>query len=570
MGKVAKLTTESEQTVSIEPMPRRVATGELRRYREAVDELGGGVFEIRVSDGNTGLPQLYISKGGRRLLGLGSRGPVFPSHVQRRVIATDGEKLFDAVESVLERRARRFNQEVRVHQHGQVVRWVSVEGRLFDTEPDRRIVGCLWDISERKAADSRFHEAYEAAGLGHWQWNTKSDQISGSKEFFRAFGIEGHHDSISLETLLNAVYFQDRRGFAESLRKTALLQRPMSIEFRIYRLDGRLRYLHAQGGARVGANGESDLVVGTVQDVSQRMEEVDGLKLAQEILNSSMDGVLLTDSDGTILMVNPAFTQITGYTFDDAVGKTPRLLKSDHHDKDFYRRMWKKLQSEGRWQGEIWNRRKNGEAYPQWLSISEIRDPADAGSKYVAIFHDISEIKADQALLEYRAYHDPLTDLPNRTLFHDRLERAVEYARRIGKKIAVIFMDLDNFKAVNDTLGHQAGDELLRTVAQRLSTCIRRMDTVARAGGDEFTFVVEDLTSQANVGRIVRAILKALSRPMKVGDSDIGVNGSIGIAIFPDDAETPDDLLRVSDAAMYLAKQRGKGRFAFASELSRD
>ena len=563
MEKTSKLSPRSKSAVRLTEMAKLAATGELSRYREAVDGLGGGVFEVRM--GEDSHPTLYISRGARKLLGLGSRGPVFPSHVQRRLAPTDAEKLFDAAETLFEGRARKFSQEARVVQHGQVVRWLWLQGRATDGE--RRIIGCVWDVSDRKAADTRFHDAYEAAGLGHWQWNTKSDQIEGSREFFRAFGIEGTHDSISLETLLNAVYFHDRRGFAEALRKTALLQRPMSIEFRIYRLDGRLRYLHAQGGARVGPDGEPDLVVGTVQDVSQRMEEVDGLKLAQEILNSSMDGVLLTDADGTILMVNPAFTQITGYSFDEAVGKTPRLLKSDHHDSDFYRRMWKKLKAEGRWQGEIWNRRKNGEAYPQWLSISEIRDPADSGSKYVAIFHDISEIKADQALLEYRAYHDPLTDLPNRTLFHDRLERAVEYARRTGRKIAVIFLDLDNFKAVNDTLGHQAGDELLRIVAQRLATCIRRMDTVARAGGDEFTFVVEDLTSQSDVGRIVKAVLRALAKPMKVGDSNVSVNGSIGIAVFPDNGETPDELIRSADEAMYLAKQRGKARFAFATEL---
>lgn len=567
MARTPKLEIDDRQAPTIGPMPTRSSAGELRTYREAVDAIGGGVWELRLDSDDR--PSLYLSHGSRRLLGLGSRGPVFPSHVQRRLVAPDAEKLFSAAESALERRIRRINLEVRVQQHGQVVRWVWIQGKGVDPQHQRRVVGCMWDVSDRKAADSRFHEAYEAAGLGHWQWNVKSDQIAGSREFFRAFGIEGSHATISLETLLNAVYFQDRRGFAEALRKTMLLKQPMSIDFRIYRLDGRLRYLHAQGGARVADDGEPDMVVGTVQDVSQRMEEVDGLKLAQEILNSSMDGVLLTDGDGTILMVNPAFTQITGYSFDDAVGKTPRLLKSDHHDRDFYRRMWKSLKADGRWQGEIWNRRKNGEAYPQWLSISEIKDPSDAGSKYVAIFHDISEIKADQALLEYRAYHDPLTDLPNRTLFQDRLERAVEYAYRTDRKIAVIFLDLDNFKAINDTLGHQAGDELLRIVSQRLSTCIRRMDTVARPGGDEFTFVIEDLTSQSDVGRIVREILAALARPMRIGDSEVNVEGSVGIAVYPDDADTPEGLLKASDEAMYLAKQRGKARFAFAAELMR-
>jgi diguanylate cyclase (GGDEF)-like protein/PAS domain S-box-containing protein len=565
MARISNLETDSKQSSATGVMARGSGAGELRRYREAVDELGGGIFELRRD--REGESTLYLSHGARRLIGVGSRGPVFLSHIQRRLHASDAERLFYVAESALEKRIRRVDTEVRVEHHGQVARWVWVTGKVIDHRDALSLIGCVWDITDRKSADPQFHEAYEAAGLGHWQWNVKSDQITGSRQFFRAFGIEGARGSVSMETLLNAVYFHDRRGFLEAMRKTLLLKQPMSVEFRIYRLDGRLRYLQAQGGARVGADGEPDMVVGTVQDVSRRMEEVDGLKLAQEILNSSMDGVILTDADGTIVMVNPAFTQITGYSFDEAVGKTPRLLRSDHHDRDFYRSMWKQIKNEGRWQGEIWNRRKNGEAYPQWLSISEIRDPTDAGSKYVAIFHDISEIKADQALLEYRAYHDPLTDLPNRTLFQDRLDRAVEYAHRSRRMVGVIFLDLDNFKAVNDTLGHQAGDELLRIVAQRLSTCVRKMDTVARAGGDEFTFIVEDLASQSDISRIVRAILSVLARPMKVGDSDITVQGSIGIAMCPQDADSPDGLLRASDEAMYLAKQRGKARSAFASEL---
>lgn len=306
-----------------------------------------------------------------------------------------------------------------------------------------------------------------------------------------------------------------------------------------------------------------------IKEIEERVEKERQLILAASVIENTIEGITITDSNGVIQKVNPAFTSITGYRADEAIGKTPRILKSDKHNYEFYHKMWTNITSRGNWSGEIWNRRKNGDAYPEWLSINAIKDASDKITHFVAIFHDISEVKMGEEKLKYQANHDTLTGLPNRQLFNDRLEMALAYARRHKQKVGVIFIDLDNFKNVNDTLGHYVGDILLQKVAEILKRCVRIEDTVARLGGDEFMVILQDISSEDNAVETARRILREFARPLNIHDTEFFISSSIGITIFPDDGEDVLTLVKNADLAMYRVKETGKSSYQlFTSSMN--
>ncbi len=304
-------------------------------------------------------------------------------------------------------------------------------------------------------------------------------------------------------------------------------------------------------------------VVHIWDDVTDRKRAEAGLQMAASVFNHTNEGILVTTPAGIIEQVNPAFTVITGFSADEAIGQTPAILRSDRQAPAFYRAMWQALRDQGRWQGEIWNRRKNGEAYLEWLTVSAVKDEAGETSRYVAVFDDISELHEKEQRLRHQAYHDPLTGLPNRTLFIDRLDHAIAVAGRSDRPVAVLFLDLDRFKLVNDTLGHDVGDDLLKAVAQRLKHHLRRADTVARLGGDEFVVIQVDWTSPAEVSTLADKVLALLEEPVTVGGHDLHVGASIGIALYPADGADARELLKNADTAMYVVKEAGRSAYRF-------
>jgi diguanylate cyclase (GGDEF)-like protein/PAS domain S-box-containing protein len=297
--------------------------------------------------------------------------------------------------------------------------------------------------------------------------------------------------------------------------------------------------------------------------VTERKKISEKLQLAQRIIESAKEGILITDSDGTIESVNRAFTELTGYPPEEAIGNNPRLLKSGKNDDEFYRRMWDSLLTKGNWEGEIWNRRKDGSAYPELLSITAIKDDSGATVKYAAIFNDISEFVSSKKEIEYQAYHDALTGLPNRLLLLDRLKQALARAHRNNTQFAILFMDLDNFKHINDSLGHVTGDMILKGTAIRLVGCLREGDTVSRFGGDEFCALVENIKDEYEVMEVARRILDSLAEPYLFGSEELVSTVSIGASIFPADSRTADGLMKNADMAMYHAKEAGKSNFQF-------
>ena len=302
-------------------------------------------------------------------------------------------------------------------------------------------------------------------------------------------------------------------------------------------------------------------------DLEQRLGTLqrtrDELRLFASVFTNASEGMIITEADARIVAVNPAFSAITGFTAAEAIGHTPALLCSGRHDGSFYREMWQALQDEGHWRGEIWDRRRDGSVFPEWLSISPLNDNRGAVSHYIGVFSDISERKDAEARIRHMVHHDALTGLPNRVLLQDRLEQAILTARRQERLTAVLFMDLDRFKNINDTLGHDSGDALLTQVADRCHAALREIDTVSRQGGDEFVVVLPDLAHAQDVGMVARKLLAALELPFRLGPHALSVTASIGIALYPDDGQTASELMRNADAAMYRAKADGRARYQF-------
>ncbi|MDD5390135.1 MAG: EAL domain-containing protein [Gallionellaceae bacterium] len=299
----------------------------------------------------------------------------------------------------------------------------------------------------------------------------------------------------------------------------------------------------------------------------QKVRAGEALRQSAAVFESTRDGVLITDLGPRIVAINRAYSEITGYSEAEVLGNNPSILQSGRHDRAFYQALWASVSETGHWQGEIWNRRKNGEIYPQWLSISTVRDEWGEACNYVGVFTDMSQIRQSEERLDHLAHYDPLTDLPNRLLVQSRLQHAIERAERHDYRVAALYIDLDRFKTVNDSLGHPIGDELLAALARRLSSRLREEDTLARLGGDEFLLVLEFVAQPEHAAAVAQSLIDQLVVPFNLPSGhEVFVGVSIGISLFPDDAETVTELIQHADVAMYQAKQRGRNTYSFHTE----
>jgi diguanylate cyclase (GGDEF)-like protein/PAS domain S-box-containing protein len=341
----------------------------------------------------------------------------------------------------------------------------------------------------------------------------------------------------------------------------------MDCEYRIMRADGAVRVIHAQT-LPIRTHGVADhRCVSIMEDVTERRQAEYRLRQAAAVYECTAEGVMITDAEARLVAVNRAFSGITGYGEAEVLGRNPRILGSGRHPPEFYRAMWEQVEGEGHWQGEIWNRRKSGEVYPEWLTISRVRDDQGRVLNYVGVFSDISLIKRSEEQLRYLAHYDPLTDLPNRLLLLSRMDHALSVVAREGGRGAVLFLDLDRFKNINDSYGHPLGDDLLVSVARTLRSRIRDEDTLARLGGDEFVVLMESLQHPEDAAELAQDLLRRLAAPCKLANgSEVCLTGSIGISLFPDDAARSTELLQHADAAMYQAKENGRNTFQFYTE----
>lgn len=346
------------------------------------------------------------------------------------------------------------------------------------------------------------------------------------------------------------------------LRKLALAnQRTQTQELRLFNPARGHFWAELAVTSAPGDDNAADLRV-MLSDVSERHAAQQKTALAASVFSQAREGIMITDTSGKIIDVNDAFSRITGYSHAEVVGQNPRLLSSGRHPKTFYAAMWRDLLTKGHWYGEVWNRRKNGEVYAELQTVTRTCNARGVPTHFVALFSDITHFKAQQTQLEHIAHYDLLTDLPNRMLLADRLHQSMAQAVRRGDLLGVVYLDLDSFKAINDSHGHQVGDQLLMALAARMKETMRDGDTLARIGGDEFVAVLTDLADVAACQPMLKRLLAAASQPIPVANLTLQVSASLGVTFYPQqDACEADQLLRQADQAMYLAKQSGKNRY---------
>lgn len=438
------------------------------------------------------------------------------------------------------------------------VRYIEVEGKIL-------FMGIVRDITQRHELEENLKEGlevYRAAintpALGFWATDLQGRFLEINDAYVKQSGY-------SREELL-AMRISDIEA-VETPEETAAridkLMREGCDRFRSkhIRKDGTIwpveivtTYSKIQGGR----------FFVFIEDITEKVAQENKLTLASRVFDTMEQAVIVTDSENRIVSINPAVTRITGYGMSEILGKNPSMLSSGRHDDAFYTAMWNSLNSFGQWEGEIWDRRKDGTVYAKWLTIKAIHDVHGKVFQYVSVFSDITERKKTEALIWKQANFDSLTQLPNRYLLYEHLEQEIKKAQRSGWQLAVLFIDLDRFKEVNDSLGHIMGDNLLVQAARRISGCVRETDTIARLGGDEFTVVLPDFGGRGNLERIVQNLIHDLSEPYQLGEEELAfVTASIGITLYPDDAGNLQDLLKHSDQAMYVAKAEGRNRFSY-------
>ncbi len=459
---------------------------------------------------------------------------------------------------------------------------VDFETSVTYSEEDRALFGFLHDITERKLAEQRLQDqqarvnglidaAMDAIVSTDEQqhiliFNHGAEQMFG----YRAADMIGK----SVELLMPERYRENHAALVDEFGRTGITTRSMSQPGQSYGLRANGEEFPFEASiSRVSVAG-GIVYTAILRDTTLRKQVETELRIAAAAFESQ-EGMLITDAKGVILRVNKAFTETTGYTAEEVIGQTPRLLKSGRHEPDFYRAMWETINRTGSWQGEVWDRKKSGEIYPKWLTISAVKGEDGEITHYVGSHVDITERKAAEDEVRSLAFYDPLTRLPNRRLLLDRLDHALASSGRSGREGALLFIDLDNFKTLNDTLGHDFGDLLLQQVAARLQGCVREGDTVARLGGDEFVVMLEDLSAEAAAAAaqteaIGEKILVSLNRPYQLDTHEYRSTPSIGATLFNDHEKAIDELLKQADIAMYQSKKAGRNTLRFFDPMMQD
>ncbi len=444
---------------------------------------------------------------------------------------------------------------------------VEISATAVEIAGQRMLYASARDVSERKrveealrTTEERWSFALEGAGDGVWDWNVQTGEAVYS---VRLRAILGYAENELFNTYTEwdrRMHPEDKPGVMSELQAyLAGARDTYAPEYRILCKDGSWKWVLARGKImRRDAEGRPLRMLGTLSDISQRREREEALQLAATVFETVDEAVTVTDLENRIVAINPAFTRITGYTLAEVQGRNPRLLASGTHPPQFYSEMWGALLGIGSWSGEICNRRKSGEPYIEWLSIKMVRDQHGRHTHYIGVFSDISARKAAEERIHHLAHYDVLTDLPNRMLMTDRIHHALVQARRDKMKMALMFIDLDKFKPVNDRLGHNIGDLLLQEVAARLLDSVRESDTVARIGGDEFVVLLSHVESEQDALVVAGKVLATLNDQFEIAGHKLFISSSIGIALYPLHGKDERTLVKNADIAMYRAKEQGR------------
>lgn len=409
----------------------------------------------------------------------------------------------------------------------------------------------------------RLNAAQRIAQLGSWEIELATMRVTCSEELYRIFEILWGEEGAHYDAFLAQIHPDDRLFVDKTLKDSIEQHQSANLKHRLAMPDGRIKYVLECWETEYGQDGEPLRVIGTSQDISLQHETESRMRLLASAFQHSGEAILITDVNNNIITVNPAFTRLTGYSAEEVAGRNPRILSAGRTTPEEFARMWEGISEKGFWQGEIWDRRKDGGIYPKWISISVIRDEDGKILYHIAHFTDVSTERATEERLHHIAHHDVLTGLLNRLSLKGRMDQALATARREGSRVALMFIDLDRFKVINDTLGHHMGDELLIEVARRLRASVRDSDVVARLGGDEFVIMLSGVDHTSSIALIAEKLVFSVGHSYQISGHDLYTSPSIGIAIFPTDGVDGETLMKNADAAMYHAKAAGRNNFQF-------
>lgn len=482
-----------------------------------------------------------------------------------------GEQLMALDKAIMDGGATQTHQEILKTLEGKALVFLVTKGPVRDANGDVvGLFGVSHDITEREAAkellrarEQQLARVIEGSDQGFWDWNLKTNSFRVSARWETMLGYEPGEMHIDIEHWGEYVHPDDLVASMSSIQQHLAGQIDRhELDLRCKAKNGEWRWIHTRGRiVEWDEEGAPLTMAGTHTDVTQKKAYELAQREASTVFESSYEGLMVVHADGLIAKVNPAFVRITGYAPEEVIGKSPRILSSGRQDAEFYRKMWVAINTQNFWQGEIWNRRKSGEIYAELLSISVVRSNSGDVEHYVAVFSDISRLKAHEAELDRIAHYDTLTGVPNRRLLADRMSQAIARTARSDMSLAVCYLDLDGFKQVNDTYGHPGGDELLIGVAECLKKVLRAEDTLARLGGDEFVLLLADIASPEECSIVLERVLAAACSPVQIDGQAVSVSASIGVSLYPQDHADADTLLRHADQAMYMAKNSGKNRF---------
>ena len=440
------------------------------------------------------------------------------------------------------------------------------DARLNRIYFNNQLICVIRDITEQVNIYERLEKAQKLAKIASWeQFFGKDDgKLFWSNEVYNIFEYNTK-TPMSYEQFVERVHPDDRKKVSTVFKSSIEMHIPYQIEHRLLFAGGRIKYVMERAEHFYDKNNKHIRSLGTVQDITQRKKSEEKLQLFSRVFSDTHEGIIITDPQQRIIDINPAFSQITGYNHEDIIGKTPNILSSGKQSPQFYAQMWQSVSENGHWQGELWNKTKQGKLYAELLTISSLTNDHDEVTHYVGVFSDITRTKRHQDQLNLMAHYDVLTKLPNRALFIDRFHQSIAHSIRTGHQLAVCFLDLDDFKPVNDHYGHEVGDRLLIKVAERITSCIREEDTVSRQGGDEFAILLNDIKSSSQYESTMTRIHLSLAEPYLIDDIQHDITASSGVTLYPSDDGDIDTLLRHADHAMYHSKLLGKHRFQLYS-----
>jgi len=418
-------------------------------------------------------------------------------------------------------------------------------------------------LSRTQESEQRLKEAQRIAKVGSWHLNLESNQVTWSEELYRMYGYDPQLPAPQYTdhaTLFTSSSWELLNSSLKDLKENGSA---CELELETVNSNGSNGWIWVKAERLSNKCGEIAGLQAVVMDITERKDADKKQKLSAQIFDNSLESIIITNASKEIIDVNPAFTDITGFLREEVIGKNPKILSSGRQTPEFYQSMWQEIREHGYWQGELWNRHRNGELYAEFLTIIVLNNELGEITNYVGFSNDITSNKKQQEQLNLMAYYDTLTGLPNRSLFADRFSQAIAHSKRIDHRLAVCFLDLDNFKQVNDNYGHGVGDQLLVDVAERLKATIREEDTVSRQGGDEFALLLNDIESLSQCEASLDRIISALSEPYVIDGIVHEVTTSIGVTLYPDDHADIDTLIRHADNSMYQAKLSGRNRYHF-------